>query len=136
VIVGQESINQEFKTTVYFGMKSLSEEEILKLLQSNRNIFLNFKRTGIIHSKNYSFITKVTFSEFEKNCVENSKTEVEKAQAMRNLKVVENYFNSQTSLNTYKLSFAERKDNECAIYNKIKYSTPTAIKQKFEEIFN
>lgn len=133
--MGQESINQDFKTTVYFGMKPLTEEEILKMLQSNRNIFLNFKRTGIIHSKDYSFITKVTFSEYEKNCVENSKTEEEKTQAKRNLKVVEDYFNSQSS-NTYKLNFAEGKDSECAIYNQNKYSTPAAIKQKFEEIFN
>lgn len=91
-------------------MKPLTEEEILEMLQSNRNIFLNFKRTGIIHSKDYCFITKVTFSEYEKNCVENSKTEEEKTQAKRNLKVVEDYFNSQSS-NTYKLNFAEGKDS-------------------------
>lgn len=133
--MGQDVINKDFKTTVYFGMQTLTEEEILKILESNRNIFLNFKRTGIIHSKDYSFITKVTFSEHEKNSVENSKTEEEKAQAKRNLNVVEDYFNSQSSSNTYKLNFAERNDSECAIYNQNKYSSRDSILQKFEEIF-
>ena len=135
--MGQESINPDFKTTIYFGMKPLTEEEIFNKLQSDRNIFLNFKRTGIIHSKDYSFITKVTFSEHDKNCVEGKKTEEEQAQAKKNLKVVEEYFNSQLSSKTapFKLNFAERKDNECAIFNQNKYSTPEATQQKFEEIF-
>lgn len=133
--MGQDFINPDFKTTTYFGMKSLTEEEILNKLQSNRNIFLTFKRTGIIHSKDYSFITKVTFSEHEKNCVENSKTEEEKAQAKRNLKVVENYFNSQSPSNSYKLNFAGISDSECAIFNQNKYRTPAAIQQNLEEIF-
>ena len=133
--MGQESINTNFKTTTYFGMKPLTEEEILNKLQSDRNIFLNFKRKGIIDSKEYFFISKVTFSEHEKNCVENSKTEEEKAHAKRNLKVVEDYFNSQSTSNQYKLNFAERTDSECAIFNQNKFSTSAAIQQKFEEIF-
>ncbi len=134
--MGQESINKDFKTTVYYGKQPLTKEEILKILQSNRDIFLSFRRTGIIHSKEYSFITKVTFSEYEKNCVENSKTEVEKAQAKENLKMVEDYFNSQSSSITYKLSFAQRNDSECAIYNSNKYSSRDLIQRKLEEIFN
>lgn len=134
--MGQESINKDFKTTVYFGMQPLTEKEILKILQSNRNIFLSFKLTGIIHSKDYSFITKVTFSDHEKNCVENSKIDEEKAQAKKNLKVVEDHFNSQSSSNTYELNFAERNDSECAIYNQNKYSSRDSIQRKLEEIFN
>ena len=133
--MGQEFINPDFKITTYFGMKSLTEEEILNKLQSDRNIFLTFRRTGIIHSKDYSFITKVTFSDHEKNCVENSKTEEEKANAKRNLKVVEDYFNSQHPSNSYKLNFAKRSDSECAIFSQNKYSTPVVIQQKLVEIF-
>ncbi|MFA6808942.1 MAG: hypothetical protein WCR27_08110 [Eubacteriales bacterium] len=134
--MGQKSINPDFKTTIYFGMKPLTEEEILNKLKSDRNIFLNFNRTEIIHSKDYSFITKVTFSEYDKNCVEGKKTEEEQAQAKKNLKVVEDYFNSQlpSSSFPYKLNFAERNDNECAIFNQNKYST-LAVQQKLEEIF-
>lgn len=67
--------------------------------------------------------------------MEGSKTEEEKAQAKQNLKVVEDYFNSQSSSNPYKLNFAERNDSECAIFNQNKYSSPAAIQQKLEEIF-
>lgn len=135
--MGRKSINPDFKTTIYFGMKPLTEEEILNKLRSDRNISLKFNRTGIIHSKDYSFITKVTFSEYDKNCVEGKKTDEEQIQAKKNLKVVEDYFNSQFPSNTtpYKLNFAERNDNECAIFNKNKYSTLAAVQQKLEEIF-
>lgn len=62
-------------------------------------------------------------------------TEEEKTQAKRNLKVADDYFNSQSS-NTYKLNFAEGKDRECQIYDQNKYSSPADIKQKLEDIFN
>lgn len=43
--MGQEFINPDFQTTTYFGMKSLTEEEILNKLQSI-NAKLNLDQGG------------------------------------------------------------------------------------------
>lgn len=132
----EKTYNHEFKLSSYFGKESLKEEEILNILKSDYGICREFHRSGIITSKKYSFITKVTFSEYEKNCMESTKDENEILQAKRNVKIVEDYFNKCLSSNEAKVhvNFAERKDNECALYNMNRFNYNT-IQDKLEEIF-
>ena len=66
----EKTYNHEFKLSNYFGKESLTEEEILNILESDYGICREFYRNGIITSKKYNFITKVTFSEYGKNCME------------------------------------------------------------------
>lgn len=133
--------NPEFKTTIFFGMKSLTKQEILTVLEKDNFIYRDFKKYGIIDSKKYSFITKVTFSKDEKNCVEGAKDEDEKLQAIENLKIVQDYFNSLypsiidgVNINPLRVLFTSCKDNECVLYNPDRY-TGCKLQMKFEEIF-
>lgn len=41
--MGQESINKDFKTTVYFGMKPLTEEEILEVKDATNKAVQTYK---------------------------------------------------------------------------------------------
>ncbi len=134
--MGEESINPNFKTTVFFGMKPLMKDEILNELDNDHSIYCTFKRYGIIHCKQYSFITKITFSPYEKNCVEGAKNEEEKIEASHNIKAVEDYFNScqQENDEPFKVDFAARKDNECALYNPNRFDYNT-LQAKLREIF-
>lgn len=123
ILIGQEDINPNFKTTAYFGMKSLTKDEILKLLESNRLIFNEFKNKGILASTKfeYSFITKITFSPFEKNCVEGNKNQEDRVQAEANIKLVEDYFNQYRNkiLEPYRIAFASNNNNDgkCVLYD-------------------
>lgn len=135
-------MNPNFKTSRFFGTKSLSQSELIEILESDNSIYRNFNRFGVIHSKQYNFITKITFSLDEKNCIEGSKNEDEKRQASENLALVQNYFNSRQLKNTsgvglepIKVLFASREDNECALYNPDRY-WGQMLQNKLREIFD
>lgn len=134
--MGEESINPDFKTSTFFGMKSLTKEEILNKLENDHSIFRVFNRYGIINYKQYSFITKITFSPYEKNYIEGAKNEEEKIEAIQKIKVVEDYFNrcQQDNDNPIKVDFAARNDNECALYNASRFDYNT-LQAKLREIF-
>lgn len=135
--MGKDLINPNFKTSTFYGLQPLTKEEILAKLKNDYSIFRTFKRYGIIDCKQYSFITKITFSPYEKNCVEGEKNEEEKLQAKQNLKVVEDYFNScqQEQIRPLKVNFAERNDNECAIYSSDRFDKDT-LQAKLRKIFD
>lgn len=128
--MGEESINPDFMLSPFYNLKPLTKEEILKILENNNFIFRNFKQYGIIHSRQYPFITKITFSPHEKN-------EEEKSQAKENIKIIEDYFNSfgQDEIAPLRIDFAERKDNECALYNINRFNY-NKIQEKLKEIFD
>jgi hypothetical protein len=135
--MGEDSVNPDFKTTTYYHLEPLTEEEILSKLKDNFSIYREFKRFGIITSKQYFFINKITFSQYEKNCVEGKKSEDERLQANKNIKVVEHFFNSyqKEQNNVLRVAFAERNDNECALYNPDRFNEST-LQNKLIEIFN
>ncbi len=134
----KDSISPNFKTSRFFGLKPLTEEEILIKLKSDYSIFRLFKRYGILDCKQFSFITKITFSPNEKNCIEGDKNEEEKLQAIHNLKVIEEYFNScaaQGQDKPLRVDFAARNDNECALFNPERFNYCT-LQEQLKRIFN
>lgn len=136
--MGEDKINPDFKTSIFCGMKPLTEEGIINELKANSFIFRKFKSKGLIHSKDYSFITKVTFSDSEKNCVEGKKNKEEILQAEQNLKIVEDYFNNYevNKMKKFKVRFVQRNDNECALYNPDRFNNKHSLQVKLEEIFS
>jgi hypothetical protein len=135
-------MNPDFKTTRFFGMKSLSKQALITILENDNNIYRNFSRFGILHSKQYDFITKITFSQDEKNCVEGSKNDYEKNQALENLNTIQTYFNSWhqkiisgVELEPLKVKFVSREDSECALYNPDRY-WDYKLENKLREIFD
>ena len=132
-------INPDFKTTRFFGMKSLSKQELITILENDNSIYRNFSRFGILHSKQYDFITKTTFSEDEKNCVEGIKNDYEKNQALENLNTIQTYFNSwhqkTIGVELEPLKFVSREDSECALYNPDRY-WGYKLENKLREIFD
>jgi len=135
--MGEDSINPNFKTSTFYGLKPLTKEEILTKLKDDHSIFRSFKRYGLIDCKQYPFINKITFSPDEKNCVEGAKSEEEKLQAKQNLNVIEDYFNSYKKENDKPLliEFVARDDNECALFNPDRYNYNT-LQEKLKEIFD
>ncbi|WP_053957350.1 hypothetical protein [Inediibacterium massiliense] len=133
----KDSINPDFKTSRFYGMQSLTKEEILTKLRDEYFLSRTFKRYGIIDCRKYPFITKVTFSPEEKNCVEGIKNEEERLQAKQNLKIVEDYFNNlvEDSDKPLKVEFAARNDNECALYNPDRF-TYDELQIKLRKIFD
>lgn len=135
-MVKESSINSDFKTSPFYGLKPLSKDEILIELEKNYDIYIVFKKYGNIDCKRYPFITKATFSTYEKNCIEGEKNEEEKLQARENLKIVEDYFNSRHSKHAepLRVTFAERRDNECVLYNPDRFNNKS-IQERLVEIF-
>lgn len=109
-------INPDFATSTYYGKQPLTEMQLKQILDHDHLIFNVFKRKGYICSDQFSFVTKSTFGVKKNSCLEFDKTELEIDKAKKMLQIVEEYFNS-LSENAITLSFAEREDNECALYD-------------------
>lgn len=125
--MGQEDINQKFRTSIEDGKPTLTREEILKELNNNCFIHLDLKKHGAIGNNKYLFITKNTFSTFAK---EHKKKYI----AEQNLKVVEDYINSNQRIKV-KIAFAEGKNNKLALYDANKFDDDCKLENKLREIF-
>lgn len=134
--MGQEDINPEFRTSTEQGKKGLTKEEVIEKLQSNTFWYYEFRNKGIINSRKYSFITKRTFSKYEKNSVDGGKNEEEITKAEENLKVVEDYLNRYKDeySDSYKVKFKAVGDIKCVLYNPNRFDKDS-LEEKMREIF-
>lgn len=131
----EKTFNHDFKASTQMGQLSLTKEQIIDKLEKNMPFILNkFKRYGIITCKDYDFITKMTFSDYDWNSCDGEKNDEEKQQAIKNREVVANYFNGRSGRDL-KVGFAADGDLRCALYNPDRHNEDS-IRTKFYEIFS
>lgn len=131
-----KTFNQNFRLSSYYGMEALAENEISDLLKNDYSIFRTFERLGIIHSRQFSFINKITFSPYDKNSMEGGKNREEIIKAKQKIQLIEDYFNNLNprTIRPIKIEFVARKDNECALYDSNRFDNNSSV-EKFNEIF-
>lgn len=137
-IDSQDLIDPDFATSTYYGGHSLTEEELLSKLEKDYTVYRKFMKYGFIISREFSFITRATFDEIKISELDykyhGAKTSVQKNQAIKMCKIVEDYFNSFDTGKTIKVIFISRSDSECALFdgNRFDYNT---INRKLIEAF-
>lgn len=133
----EKTFNKDFIMMPDWMRIPLSKEEIISILSNDYNIYREFRKVGLIDSRKYNFITKVTFGKNEKNQIDGLKNMNEVKEAEEKLRCVEEYFNNIYGEEGYfKVEFASRKDDECALYNENRFTNYYKLNEELKRRFD
>lgn len=114
----KSACNPNFALDIYMGEKTISEEELKKIVEKESpEIQIDFRKNGYITSKKYFFVTYANFHGTQKcalNYPEEKKTQEEIQLSKQNLDYMQEYFTTHAGL-IGELKFVARRSNECIL---------------------